>query len=201
MKEKRHLPYHIKRRIVIAIAILILAVLYFFRNLSDIIITASAISMIVLFYLIDHLFDVRFKVRHYVFVTIISIAGFLLGELYTIYPIYDKVLHFFIPLLFTSIVFHMTSNLNLKRKWQILFALFIVIGGVGLFEIAEYSLDYFFNLDLQGVAIRKVQEFSVFLEVVQEPLDDTMIDMVFGVLGAIVYSLFIAFFARKRNLP
>lgn len=187
--QKRHIPYNIKRRIVIAIAIIILGALYFFRNVSDVILTASAISLIILFYLVDHMFDLRFKTRHYGFITIIAITGFLLSPLYSIYPSYDKWLHFIQPILFSSIVFHMTGGLNLKLRWRLVFVFFIVGGGIGLFEIGEYILDYFFNLNLQGVFLKNLQDLEGVLSVFQDPLDDTMADMILGFIGSCLYSL------------
>lgn len=196
--QKRHIPYNIKRRIVIAIAIIILGALYFFRNLSDIIITASAISLIVLFYLVDHMFDLRFKTRHYVFITAIAITGFLLSPLYSIYPSYDKWLHFIQPILFSSIVFHMTSSLNLKLKWRLVFTFFVVGGGIGLFEIGEYTLDYFFDLNLQGVFLKNLQNIEVILSVVQDPIDDTMTDMILGFISSFLYALTTYIYLRNK---
>ena len=199
MNKKRgpwHLNYRIKRRIILGISLAILAILYLFRGLSPLILTFSAIALLIVFYLTDHLFDIRFRPHHYFFIIFIAIFSFLLSNLYFIYPSYDKILHFVQPMMLSSIVFFMMDDLGLKLKWRLTFTFFIVIGGIGLFEIAEYGLDSFFDLKLQGV-FRQVQEFGEFI-IIQSEIDDTMIDMMLGVGGALVYALSTALFFRKR---
>jgi len=197
-RERIHIGYKAKRRIVFAISLIVLGVFYVFKSVSLIVLSLSAIAFLTVFYLTDHLFDLRFKTRHYVFATLIAIASFLLYDLYTVYPSYDKWLHFIQPMMFASIFFHMVSELEIKLKWRLLFVFFIVTGSVGLFEIGEWTLDQFYDLNLQGVVLRNIQDFGEQLVVIQEPIDDTILDMGFGILGAAVYVSAIALFFRKR---
>jgi membrane-associated HD superfamily phosphohydrolase len=199
MKKKGEFSYSTRRKIVIGVAIVLLAFLYLFRNLSSIFLTAAAITLILLFYLIDSLFDVKFKSHHYFFVIFIAIAGILLSPIYNIYPSYDKILHFIQPIMLSSMIFYMISNLDIKLKWKITFTFFIAIGIVGLFEIGEYALDSFFDLRLQGVFLRELHDFGQSLRLIQEPLDDTMIDMILGTIGSLVYALAAIFFFKKRR--
>lgn len=196
-RERRHIGYKAKRRIVFAISLIVLSLLYLFRNVSFVILAFSSVALLVVFYLADHMFDIRFKTRHYLFITVIAITGFLLSDLYTLYPTYDKILHFVQPMMFGAIFFRMVSDLNIELKWRLLFVFFIVSGSVGLFEIGEWTLDKSFDLGLQGVYIRDLDGGQA-LETVQDPLDDTMIDMALGVLGAGIYIGSIVLFFRKR---
>ena len=196
---KKSVNYKVRRRIVIGLSFAILALLYLFRNINYLILSLSAIALILVFYITDHSFDIRFKTRHYVFITFIAVAGFLLYPLYSIYPSYDKFLHFVEPIMLSSFIFHMVSHLNLKFKWRLIFTFFIVIGFVGLFEIGEYTLDYFFDLKLQGVFLRDLQNLGETLHIIQDPLNDTMIDMSLGVLGALTYLVSMSLFFRKSS--
>jgi len=76
--------------------------------------------------------------------------------------------------------------LKLKLKWQLFFVFFVVIGSLGIHEIGEYLLDYFFNLKLQGVFLRNLQGLEKY-DVLLDRIDDTMIDMSLGIIGTFVY--------------
>lgn len=200
MNEKKiFLKYKKKRRIVVGISVLLLALLYAFKNSSFLVRTLSTIGLLVLFYAVDHFFDLDFKDRHYGYIMIIAISGFLLSPFYFIYPQYDKILHFVLPVLFGSIAFHMVDKLPLQRKWKLLFVFFIVIGVVGLHEIGEYFLDVFFDLKLQGVFLRNLQGLEKY-DILLDRIDDTMIDMALGVLGAAVYVLFKGWLGQLRDV-
>jgi hypothetical protein len=196
-RHKHHLSYKAKRRIVFSLSVLVLLLLFTFRNISFFILSLSSITLLFVLYLADHLFDIRFKPRHYIFTAFIAITGLLLFELYTIYPAYDKILHFIQPIMIASIIFHMIYELDLELKWCLVFTFFIVTGFIGIFEIGEYALDLFFDLNLQGVFLKSIQQFGESI-VVQAPIDDTMIDMSLGVLGTLVYVSYISLFCRKR---
>lgn len=118
--------------------------------------------------------------------SIIALFAHIFGEnifwFYYTYPHYDKVLHFLNPLIFTYIV--SDSNLLKNRKFL---AIFIVLGVVGLMEISEYVVDIFSDAYMQGVLLKN--QGSIYMT----PLDDTMVDMIFGtfssILGYVVYVL------------
>lgn len=80
----------------------------------------------------------------------------------------------------------MVSKLNLKIKWELTFTLFIVLGSLTLFEIGEYGLDHFFDLKLQGVFTRDASGLEKYV-LVQDPLTDTMYDLILGVLGTLSF--------------
>ena len=190
--------YRKKRIAILVISFFVLIILYMFKNYSSLLRTFSAIGFLLLFYLIDHLFDADFSPVHYVFVVIIDVSSFLLSPLYYIYPNYDKIQHLVQPVLISFVVMHLVSRLKIRIRWKLAFVFFIVIGFIGLHEIGEYVLDYFFDLKLQGVFLRNLQGLEKY-DILLDRLDDTMIDMTFGVAGTLIY-LFIStiFILRKK---
>ena len=197
-KNKKRFDYKIRRNLVIVISISLLILLYMFKNTSFIIRTLSAGSLLILFFFVDYYFDMRFEPRHYLFVILISAFGLMLSPLYFLYPQYDKILHFVLPIMFCSIVFHMIAKLKLKLKWKLTFVFFTVIGFLALFEIGEYLLDIFFDLKLQGVFLQDIQGLQKF-DILLDKIEDTMIDLVLGVLGILSYILFKIFTKRFQS--
>ena len=197
-KEELIDRYKTKRRVIIGITVLFLLILYTFKNTSLLIRPFSTISLLFLFYAVDHLFDVNFKERHYFFIIFIAVGASMLSPLYFIYPNYDKILHLILPIMFASIVFHMVSNLKMKLRWQLAFVFFVVLGFIGLHEIGEYWLDQFFDLKLQGVFLRNIQGLEKY-DILLDRIDDTMIDMSIGVLGAAIYCLSIGFYHKIKS--
>lgn len=187
--------YHAKRWTTLALAVVILAMIYFFKDEGFWLRAVSAASFILFFYAIDHWFDIRFKHIHYVFIVIIAVASLLLSPLYFIYPQYDKIQHLAQPILLCSIIYHMVSHIKLELKWRLIFTFFIVISILGMFEMAEYTLDRLFDWKLQGVYLRDITGLNKF-EVVSEPIDDTMIDLFFGVTGTCLYAVSVFLYLR-----
>ncbi len=190
--------YHAKRWTTLTLAVIILGMVYFFKDEGFLLRAVSAASFILFFYAVDHWFDIRFKHIHYVFIVLIAIASLLLSPLYFIYPQYDKVQHFIQPILICSIIYHMVSKLKLEFKWRLVFTFFIVIGILSFFEMAEYTLDHAFDLKLQGVYLRDITGLDKF-EVIVEPIDDTMVDLFFGVAGTCLYGLGVFWYLRRSH--
>ena len=195
---KLHMKYKTKRRMTIAIALAILASLYAFKNFSYFIRASSAVALLLVFYLADHIFDLEFKKKHYVFIFLVAVSSFLLSPLYYIYSNYDKVQHFIQPMFFASIVFHMMKRLKLETKWKLVFTFFVIAAGVGIFEIGEYLLDYFFGLKFQGVYIRDISGVEK-LNLLMDRIDDTMVDMVLGMIGSAMYCVCTYFVIRAKT--
>lgn len=192
--------YHAKRWATFTLSLIILAMMYFFRDEGFWLRAVSAASFILFFYAVDHWFDIRFKHLHYVFIVLIAVASLLLSPLYFIYPQYDKIQHLAQPLLLCSIIYHMVSRIRIELKWRLIFTFFIVIGILGMFEMAEYALDRLFDWKLQGVYLRDITGLNKF-EIVSEPIDDTMIDLFFGVAGTCIYALSVFLYLRLSRRP
>jgi hypothetical protein len=187
MQPKRH--YRKKRIAIIAFSVLVLLAIYFFQDSSFILRAITTVGAIALFCTLDHVYDIRFENRHYVFMVAILCATVLASPIYFLHPQYDKIQHFLVPILLASMAFFMVNKLNLERKWKLWFAFFITVAILGLFELGEYTLDQFFDFKLQGVFLRDISGLNK-LNVIQEPLDDTMMDMFLGVLGTTLYGAY-----------
>ena len=181
--------YHYKRLIVASLTFLLLLMFYLARDSTTPLRMMTFMSLIVAFYISDHLFDIRFSIKHYFFIIIIGVGGIILSHFYFIHPNYDKVQHIIFPILLSSIVVHMVHKLELKFKWKLFFTASIVSMILTSFEIWEYLLDKLFDFKLQGVYLRDFQGFEKF-NLLQSPIDDTIMDLSFGLFGLIIYMLF-----------
>ncbi len=175
-----------KRSIIFGFAILIVALLYAFKNTSFLLRVCSTIAALLAFYAFDYLFEIDFHLRHYVFMIIIVITGFLFSPGYYIYPNYDKILHFVQPIFLCSLLFFIIDKLQLKFKWKLVFTFVTALSFLALFEISEFWLDYFFNLKLQGVFLRSLQGLEKY-DLILDSNTDTMIDLMLGTLGSLTY--------------
>lgn len=198
--NKQSYIYQHKRRTVIGLSIALLLTVYFFQNASFILRVIATIFSLFFFYFIDHFFDLRYKMHHYLITIIIALVTLMLSPLYFVYPNYDKIQHFIIPILISILVFHMVDKLNLQLKWKITYTFFVTAGILGLFEITEFILDRLFDLKLQGVYIRDLAGFEKF-NLLQEPLSDTMNDLILGYLGSGIYAIILFFKKRKEAFP
>ena len=129
---------------------------------------------------------------------IIAVSSFLLSPLYYVYPQYDKIQHLLQPIMLSSIIFHMIWRLDLKLKWKIVFVFFVVVGILGIFEIGEFLLDFFFDMKLQGVFLRDIQGLEKY-NLLLDRNDDTMIDLSLGTIGSGIYSFVMYFYLKRKN--
>lgn len=152
-----------------------------------------------LFYCLDCVFEIDFKRGHYGLVILMDLLSFIFGPTYFyVYMHYDKVLHFFQPMIISSMIFYAMRNLKIDTKWKLVFTFFIVSATTGLFEILEFGIDSFLNYNLQGVFLQSLQN-STKISLVMDPLTDTHMDMIFGNLGALTYIFYKSLFPRKKK--
>lgn len=192
-----HLDYTRKRGIIIAFAVVLLLMIYFFKSSSMVLRVLTAISSMLLFYVIDHFYNIKFRKRHYVFMFVIIIMGVMMSPLYFVYHSFDKIQHLVSPILLSSILFFMINKIQIELKWKIVFTFFVTFAILGLFEIGEFTMDSLFDLKLQGVYLRDLSGIEKF-NLVLEPLKDTMIDLVLGLFGTLIYCLTLAMHFRKK---
>lgn len=190
--------YKQKRYAIISLSVIILLLIYFFKDASFLLRAVSAVSFLFLFYAVDHYFDIRLRWEHYAFIILIAIGSFLLSPLYYIHPQYDKFQHFIQPILVSSIVFYMISKLEVSLKWKIFFTVFTVISILTMFEMSEYALDRLFDWKLQGVYLRDVTGLQK-LNLVLDPLDDTIYDLLYGTLGSCLYGAITFIYMRLKS--
>ncbi len=182
------MKYQNKRRLIIGISLFLLLGFYLTRNLSENVRVLGFIFGIILFYIIDYMFNINFKLIHYIFVIIILTFGVLLSPLYFLIESYDKILHFILPILASFLVFYVVDKQKLSMQWKLLITFMFIISFLAIHEIGEYLLDLLFNLKLQGVYLRDISGLEK-LNLVLSKHDDTMIDLIFGTLGAALFIL------------
>lgn len=192
--------YKTKRRLIIGISLILLIILYIFKNTSLLIRVLGTLFGLWVFYFIDHAFNLNFKPRHYLYVSGIIVLGILLSPLYWISDSYDKILHLLMPVLGSIMIFYAVNKLKLDFKWKILLTFTSIITILVFLEIGEYLFDVFFDLKLQGVYLRDMTGFEK-LNLVMDKNDDTMIDMILGAAGSLAFSLIksVGYLIKKRK--
>ena len=183
----------------VTIVAIIAIAFYIFVDTSFLIRSVATVIFLAVFYVGDRLYEIHFENKHYLFFIAMVCMGVLASPLYFIYPQYDKLQHFILPILVGSMAYHMVNKLKLEDKWKIWYTFYIVVALVGMWELAEYSIDHFFDFNLQGVYARDATGIEK-LQTLQEPIDDTMIDMFFGVLGASLYGIYKSASIVRRKL-
>src|SRR3989338_4374970 len=200
LDERTHRGYMYKAYTIAVLSILILIMIYFFKNASFLLRAISSVAVLLFFYFTDRFFDIRFKIRHYMFVIIVVISSLLLSPLYYVYPHYDKIQHVLQPILLASIILHIVLKQPIRIRWKLLFVLFATISFITVLELGEYALDLVFDLKLQGVYLRDFGGLEKFNLILNQN-DDTMIDLTLCVLGSLVYILYVGFgilFKQRR---
>jgi len=182
------MDYNKKRKLIIGIAVFILFLLYALKNFSIIIRAIGFIAGIIIFYLIDHLFKINFEFKHYIYLILILFFGILLAPLYFFSENYDKMLHLISPILGGCLIFYMIDNKKLNFQWKLLITFMFIVSFLTIHEIGEYFMDWLWDMKLQGVYIRDISGIEK-LNLVLNPHDDTMIDLIFGTIGGIIFAI------------
>ena len=178
---------HKKKVIYISVGVVILLGLYLLKNTNYFLRVSTFIFSIILFYLADVFFNLKFKNHHYLILIIISAAGILFSPIYFISSHYDKVLHLVSPFMISILIFFLINKTNLKFSTKLLITFSIVVMFLSIFEIIEFLLDQFFDLKLQGVFLRDISGISKF-DIMMDKNDDTMIDLILGTIGSAIFT-------------
>ena len=190
-----------KRHFILSLIIIIIAIILnllrapdFYSRVIGVIITLAA------FTLADKSFKIGFKKQHYFIIILMSILGMLLSPIYLIFQPYDKILHFVNPFLTCFILFFFINKLKVSFGTKLLLTFTLLVTLITLAEVAEFVLDQFFDLKLQGVFTGKHQGlFGITTQNVTvsvNPNTDTMLDIILGMLGA---GLFIIIKFLRKN--
>ena len=173
----------------IYIGILILLFLYALKNTSYFVRVSTFLFSILLFYITDLFFKLKFKNYHYLIFILTSAAGILMSPLYFISTNYDKILHLISPILLSILIFYLADKTNLKFSTKLLITFSVILSFLALFEIGEYLLDLLFDLKLQGVFLRDISGISK-LRIIMDRNDDTMIDLILGAIGSLIFTTY-----------
>ena len=192
-----------KPRLIIVLCSLFLLLLYVARSLSAVALFLISALSLFLFNYIDRTYKYHFPRRYYLYIFTIVGLGPLIGAgeapfgLFYRSIVYDKFLHSFLPLLLCIIIFYMIDkNFNINLKWKLLMTAFMVFGILGIFEIGEYISDKYFDTIFQGVYSNIIKSKA---NVIQNPLDDTMRDLIAGVLGSLIFVIYKGFRDPNRG--
>lgn len=179
--------YSTKRRWIVGLSLILLIILYAFKNYSMMWRIIAALFSLWLFYFVDHAFDVKFHIRHYLYIIFFIIFAHLLSPLYYLYPGYDKLLHLALPILGSVLIFFLVDKLKIKFKWKLLITFTSMLAFLTVFELIEFGVDYFWDLKLQGVFLRDASGLGKY-KLVMDRNDDTMIDLILGLIGAGIFA-------------
>ena len=163
--------------------VILAGLLYYLQDQSLTIRVISSFVFLLGFVLGDRYFEIGYRKRHHGYMIIIIVAGIILSPLYSFYLNYDKVLHFVFPILVSSLVFYILNQTKLTLRSKLALTFLTVLGILAIFEIVEYLLDLFFELKLQGVFVRSASGLDKF-DIIQDPLSDTMTDLILGMIGS-----------------
>lgn len=180
------MDYVYKRRWILGITLALLLFIYFFKNFSAIVRVFGFLMCLIIFYSVDHLFDIKFKLHHYYLIMIILATGILFSPLYFFYSSYDKILHFISPILGSIVIFYVVNEKKLPMYWKLWITFLFITSFLMFHEIGEYLMDKLWDMKLQGVYIRDIGGTEK-LNLIQSQIDDTMVDLIFGILGAITF--------------
>jgi hypothetical protein len=186
-----------KKILIILFLTLFLLIGYLFDALFPILSLLELALAITIFYLIDKTFKINFKAIHYLLVTLMFIVGVSFSCFYYVYPLYDKILHLINPFLITLIIFYVVDKqpLSLSKKWGITFCILMTFAT--LHEIGEYLLDTFLGTTTQGAYLID-PDFANKLRPIQSKIDDTMMDIILGAIGSLLFLISI-FIKRKTS--
>ena len=176
-----------KKILYILAGILILLILYTLKNTHYFVSVLGFLVSVLLFYLADTFLGLNFKNYHYFIFIFIAASGILFSSLYFIYSGYDKILHLISPILLGVLIFSLANRANVKFQTKLLITFSVVLMFLALFEIGEFALDKLFDLKLQGVFLRDVSGVAK-LNIVMDRNDDTMIDLILGGVGSLVFT-------------
>ncbi len=183
------LKKHTRKLIYLGIAIILFAFFYALKNTNYFLRTLTFVFAIIIFYSADVFLKLKFKKCHYLIFILISLTGVMFSPLYFIYPNYDKILHVLSPILLSVLVFFLVNKVEgISFRMKLFMTFSIVVAMLAIFEVSEYLLDQFFNLKLQGVYLRDHSGFVKF-KILLDRNDDTMIDLIFGTVGALFFIL------------
>ncbi len=90
------------------------------------------------------------------------------------------------PILGCVLIFHIVDKKELNMQWKLWVVFLFIMTSLTIHEIGEYLMDQLWDLKLQGVYIRDISGAEK-LNLVMSKIDDTMIDLIVGAIGALAF--------------
>ncbi len=103
------------------------------------------------------------------------------------------------PIFGCIIVFFVLGKSKLEFKWKLIITMTVIITAITMLEVGEYLFDMVWDLKLQGVYIRDATGLDKYILVLGKN-DDTMIDMIMGIAGTLIFIAVktVGYFYRKN---
>lgn len=125
----------------------------------------------------------------------------IFGELYFgfFYTItnFDKWIHLLSPLAACTLFYFLLRKRVKNKKILILLSVSLLLSWELCWEIIEYFFDQHFHTLLAGVHVSGVQKFNSVLTYM-DPYEDTIYDMLYNLIGSIVWAFGALFITRKK---
>ena len=220
---------YIRNLLVFSLELFTLFSLIFFLyrgEIDRILLCAATIVLILLPKAAERLFRCRLSLGLFLFCAFYAI-GALLGHCWKFYyrfPFWDSMLHLMGGIAFAVLGVYLSQRAQGKPWMTVVFALCFSIAVAAIWEFFEYGMDRFFAMDMQNDtvvhsihsymlgdslgalgSIEQIEEISIhgqelglggYLDL---GLIDTMNDMLFESLGALLYVLLFIFIGGKRQ--
>ena len=124
-------------------------------------------------------------------VVVLNVFGETIFGIYYNFISYDKILHFFVPVVLCILIAHFVKDKIKDKKLLVMFCICAVITLCVGWEIVEYSFDRNFDSLMQGVHLNPDSHFFGMYErreVINE-LDDTLGDLMFDLMGSSCFGI------------
>lgn len=161
---------------------------------------SSVFLVIILFgfFIFDNIFDIRYKMLDYFLIIIVGVFGFYLGFLHFYIINYDKIQHFYAPmvLVYLLCVFFdkkLEKSKDKNTKVMVLSS-FISLCIILLYEVFELIMDVYFNTGMQGNMVRNAFGNIVYTLSAD---NDTKYDLIIGFLSILMYDFFCLYKEKK----
>ncbi len=185
--------------------------LVIFHRISDIVdyqhqILLCAVSALLAVFpsLISRIFKITIHPFLRVYLYVYIVLGTLLGNIYNLYyilPFWDKLLHLFSGALLMCTAFMFIDiytekgYIQLNKTATILVALFFTLSVGVVWEFFEYAADLLLDANMQRYMLKDKTPL-----VGQAVLHDTMQDMLWAALGAVISCIGYAFIERREKV-
>jgi uncharacterized membrane protein YjdF len=123
----------------------------------------------------------------------LHIAGYSQGWYESLYPYYDKIAHLVSSITIAMIGFllvlilHRFGNMRCSRTMIFFFIVIFTMALGSIWEILEYTIDQVFGNRLH------------FNTMLQHGLDDTMIDLIFDLIGGLIVAAFGTWYLKRAD--
>ncbi|MDP3966028.1 MAG: hypothetical protein Q8Q04_00680 [archaeon] len=128
---------------------------------------------------------------------LINLFGELFIGLFYIIPQFDKIIHILSPLIGCTLFYFLFEKKIKNKKMLILFSVILLISWGALWEIVEYFSDKYFHTLLVGVHLAGIENFKPIQ--IMEPLEDTIYDMFYSLIGTVVWAIIALFVTKNKN--